>query len=69
MVIQTLVITVAAVVVADPELVAAIQELGPLELSGAVDLAFEHSLQQIQVLHTQILVLVNSINSPKRLVL
>jgi hypothetical protein len=63
---QMLVITAAEAVVADLELGVVIRELEPSELSGAVVLVFEHFHQQIQVLHTQILVLANSINSPKR---
>jgi hypothetical protein len=66
MVMQMPVITAVVVAAEDLELVVVIQELEPLELFGAVVLVSEHFHQQIQVSHTQILALANSINSPKR---
>ena len=69
MVIQTLAISVAVVAEADLVLVGVTPVAALSELYGAAGPAFEHSPQQIQIKYTQILVLMNSINSPKRLVL
>jgi hypothetical protein len=66
MVIQMLVNTAAGEVEVVLALAVVTLAAGPLELSGAVVLVSEHFHQQIQVSHTQILALANSINSPKR---